>query len=306
MEKIALRVKEEDQGQRIDAFLSKAQGIRSRSLAQKLIANGSVLVNGALVSKNYSVKAGDEIIVTYFSDGAAPLCESLIELNIKYEDDQLMVISKPAGLTVHPTNDYKEETLVGGLQSQKKSLSKIGAPLRPGVVHRLDKDTSGLIIIAKNDAAHLLLAEAIKDRQVKRSYLTLVLGSLEVDRGRIEAPIGRSLRDRKKMSVTGGNLKDAASNFLVIERFSKHTLLKVDLDTGRTHQIRVHMRFIGHPVVGDKKYGSGSKDQNLGLERQFLHASRLEFNHPLTGKRIIVEDDLPKDLADALSLAEDG
>lgn len=290
-----------DEAKRIDIFLAEDERIRSRAQAQRLILLGQVSINGRLAQKNMLIKVGDEVIAHLGDPNDSKLAATDIKLSIKYEDDNLMVISKQAGLTTHPTTSRETDTLINALIFSGKRLANVGGPLRPGIVHRLDKETSGLLVIAKDDKTFDLLVKAIKERKIKRSYLALVHGQIDTASGKIDAPIGRSSTDRKKMSVTGINSKDAISYFEVIDHFDQYTLLKVDLNTGRTHQIRVHMKYIGHPIVGDKQYGTGSEEANLYLGRQFLHAYRLEFDHPISGQRLIIEDDLPTDLKETIS-----
>lgn len=300
-ERICFVVKQEDKGERVDALLSRDERVMSRSHAQRLINDGLVTINDKIAQKNTKLKLGDVVSVSPEKAGEDEPVPTEIELNVKYEDDHLMVISKQAGLVVHPTGPKEKETLINALIHQSKKLSDIGRPLRPGIVHRLDKDTSGLMIIAKDDSTHTELVKALKERQIKRSYIALVHGEIETAAGKIDAPIGRSVQSRKRMSVTGTHSKEAVTNFEVIEKLKDHTLLLVVLETGRTHQIRVHMRYIGQPIVGDMEYGVGSNKRNLGLKRQFLHASKLEFDHPVTGERMMIQDDLPDDLKEALS-----
>jgi len=284
-------------GERLDSFLSKACGL-TRSAVQKLIEDGNVLRFDTPVKKNYRVSEGDIFEIEMPEPAETGIRPSEIPLDIVYEDDDLIVINKPRGMVVHPAAGHTDDTMVNALLSHcGDSLSGINGEIRPGIVHRLDKDTSGLIIAAKNDRAHLSLAKQIKAHTVKRIYEAIVRGGFKEDRGRIEAPIGRNLADRKKMAVTDRGSRPAATNWEVITRYygspstPSYTHIRCILETGRTHQIRVHMAHIGHPVAGDPLYGGG-KDE-FGLGGQCLHAKQIEFDHPATGERIRLETDLP-------------
>lgn len=289
-----------DGGKRLDIFLAKEPHIPSRSFAQNLIKKGLVLVNGKKNTKHYHLKAGDEVAVTIpVTEKKTPTAEE-IPLDIVYEDEDIMVISKPAGLVVHPATGHPSGTLVNAILAHYPSIAEAGAEDRPGIVHRLDKDTSGLIVVAKTDAAHLSLARQIKEREVKRTYLALVQGCFDKSKGIIEAPIGRSVRDRKKMAVMERKAREATTRFEVKEEFDDYSLLEVELETGRTHQIRVHFSFADHPVVGDPQYGYRKRAHQLGLKRQFLHAHRLELIHPHTGRKRTFKSPLPPDLKEVL------
>lgn len=285
----------EDAGERLDLFLSKRSDIPSRSFAQHLISRDLVCVDGRVVGKNYHLKKGEIVSFKIPPPEEISLVPEDIPLDILYEDDDVIVLSKPAGMVVHPAHGHATGTLVNAILAHTQRLSQIGG-VRRGIVHRLDKNTSGLLVVAKNDEAHLNLARQLKRREVKRSYLVLVHGDFDVDFGTIEAYIGRSPVFRKKMTVISRAGKKAITHFWVRERFKGYALLKVDLETGRTHQIRVHMSFIKHPVVGDPQYGRRRADRELGLKRQFLHAFRLQFTHPHTGEEMGFEDKLPEDL----------
>ncbi len=296
----SLVVEPEDSGQRIDVLLSKNPEITSRSFAQNLIEKGLVLIDGKEVGKNYRLKAGQMIDVAIPPPEPTEVKPESIPLDIKYEDDDLIVLSKPAGMVVHPTYGHATGTLVNALLAHTPELSGIGGVVRPGIIHRLDKDTSGLMIVAKNDFSHQALSQELKDRKIKRTYLTLVHGRFKEKEGTVNAPIGRSPKFRQKMVVMGTAAREAVSRYHVLAVYDDYSLVSVSLETGRTHQIRVHMKYINHPVVGDQLYGFGKSKRDLGLDRQFLHAYKLEFTHPKTGKKMVFEDKLPPDLQKAL------
>jgi len=265
---------------------------------QQLIDEGYILVNGRKAKASYQVRVGDEISVTIPDPQPLEVVAEEIPLNIIYEDKDLAVINKPAGMTVHPAPGHSRGTLVNALLARCHDLSGIGGYLRPGIVHRLDKDTSGLMLVAKNDLAHLRLAKAIKQRKVKRIYMGLVHGVPSPRQGCIDAPIGRHPVRRKEMTVTPINSRPAITNYKVIEEFSGYSLIEARLETGRTHQIRVHMAYIGHPIVGDPVYGR--RKGNLGLRTQALHAARLVFSHPTTGEIMDFQAPLPTAFKEAL------
>lgn len=270
-----------ESGIRLDKALADLTEL-SRSQANEAIKNGNILVNGKAVKAKYSVKEGD--LVTY----DLPEPEVLeyeaedIQLDIVYEDDDVAVVNKPQGMVVHPSVGHTSGTLVNALMYHIHDLSSINGVVRPGIVHRIDKDTSGLLMIAKNDRAHQALAEELKDKKSLRKYLAIVHGNISNDRGVIEAPIGRSEKDRKKQAVMAKG-KPAVTHFKVLERFGNYTLVELTLETGRTHQIRVHMAYIGHPVAGDPLYGPRKTLKGNG---QFLHAQTLGFTHPTTGESL--------------------
>lgn len=293
-----LVVDEEDTGMRLDVYLAHATTDISRSRVQHLIAAGRVLVNDHPARASYRVRAGDEIRV-HLPPAEIPAVEpEPIPLDVVYEDKDLLVVNKPRGMVVHPGAGHYRGTLVNALLFRCRDLSGINGVLRPGIVHRLDKDTSGLLVVAKNDGAHLSLAAQLKEREMTREYIALVYGVVKEDAGTVSAPIGRHPRDRKKMAV---NLKgrEAVTHFTVAARFGKYTLLRLHLDTGRTHQVRVHLAHIGHPVVGDPKYGPARS--HLGLEGQFLHAGVLGFTHPVSGESLRFEAPLPPELEAVLT-----
>lgn len=297
---VSLTVNAEEAAERLDVYLSRQVKL-SRARIQKLIEDGHVKVNSAIAVKSKSLVEGDtvEIIIPPVSQPAAGPED--IPLKVIFEDANLLVLSKPAGLVVHPAPGHQSGTLVNALLARNEGLSVIGGVERPGIVHRLDKDTSGLMVVAKTDAAHHGLTRAWQDRKIKKTYITLVRGEIKEDKGKIEAPVGRHPRNRKKMSVTGAGAREAVTRWQVLERFKGFTLLLIEPETGRTHQIRVHMAHIGHPVVADLVYGRDSAvAARLGLKRQFLHAAGLSFKHPVTGADLSFKDDLPDDLREAL------
>lgn len=262
--------------ERLDVWLTGHTDL-SRSQVKQFIDEGLVLVNGTTVKAGYKLKAGDQVDISIPEPQEVDVLADNIPLDIVYEDDVLAVINKPKGLTVHPAAGNWNGTLVNALLHRFQHLSRLGGPLRPGIVHRLDKDTSGLMLVAKTDDAHLFLAEQLKEHHIQRWYLALVHGNLKHDTGTIEAPIGRHPKDRKRMAVVDGG-REAVTHFTVQERFLRHTLVECRLETGRTHQIRVHFSAIHHPIVGDPVYGS--RGEQLGATSQMLHAYYLGFTHP--------------------------
>ena len=283
-----LKINEEQAGKRLDAALSEMMN-ETRSTIQSWIKDGRVWQNGTLAKASTKVKAGDEITTEAPEVKALELTPVNLNLDIVYEDSDLLVINKPKGLTVHPSGTSDEVTLVHGLLYQVKDLGAFDDTIRPGIVHRLDKDTSGLLVVAKNKPALLKLQADLKERLVKREYYALVEGRIDPDKGMIEAPIGRHPTKRQSMSVIAGG-KDAITHFEVVKRYLEMTLVKCQLETGRTHQIRVHFHHIGHPVYNDPKY-SGKKGEKDG---QFLHAFRLSFLHPKTQAPLQFEIPLPE------------
>ena len=278
-------------GERLDAFLARGSGM-TRSAAQRLIEQGRVSVNGKPGRKNDRLNPGDRVEYTVPQAKPVDIPARDIPLDIVYEDEDVMVINKPKGLVVHPAAGHQEDTLVNGLLYAKGgSLSGINGELRPGIVHRIDKDTSGLLAVAKNDLAHTMLASQLKDHTMARTYDAIVRGSFREDTGTVDAPIGRHPTDRKKMCVTARNSKPAVTHYEVVERFRGYTHIRCHLETGRTHQIRVHMAYIGHPLLGDTVYGHKSKE--LGQDSQCLHASALCFRHPRDGRPVMVFAPLP-------------
>ena len=279
-------------GERLDAFLARAVPELTRSAAQKLIEEGNVLRGGKKAKKNDKLNAGDEITVTIPEPKEVDIQAKEIPLDIVYEDDDVVVINKPKGLVVHPAAGHQDDTLVNGLlYAMGESLSGINGELRPGIVHRIDKDTSGLLAVAKNDLAHTVLASQLKDHSMHRVYDAIVVGSFREDSGTVDAPIGRHPSDRKKMCVTARNSKEAVTHWEVVKRYRGYTHIRCKLETGRTHQIRVHMAHIGHPILGDMVYGH--KKAELGQTSQCLHAGQLCFAHPRDGRPVLVFAELP-------------
>jgi 23S rRNA pseudouridine1911/1915/1917 synthase len=294
--RLLFRVPEAEAGARLDRVVAARPELDSRALAEKLISTGAVLVDGERRAKSYRLVGGEEISVEV--PEAQSLEAEAMGIPVVWEDEHLLVVDKPAGLVVHPAGSTRTGTLVHGLLA----LGAEGGDDddRPGIVHRLDRDTSGLLVVARSAEAHELLQELIRSRELERIYAALVRGAPKSASGRIEAPIGRDRRDRSRHSLDTTTPRDAVTWFEVVETTRDHALLDVRLETGRTHQIRVHLEAIGLPVSGDPIYGVAG---DLGLERQFLHAKRLRFTHPLSGVEIDVGSELPPDLAAALELA---
>ena len=280
-------------GERIDKFLCANITTLTRSAVQKVIDSGTVTVGGIAVTKNYKVRVGDKIAVQMPQNRELDVEPQNIPLDIRYEDDDLLVVNKPKGMVVHPAPGNPDGTLVNALLYHcKGSLSGINGVIRPGIVHRIDKDTSGLLIVAKTDFAHLSLAEQIAAHSFSREYQTVVYGRMNTESGTIDAPIGRHPTDRKKMAVTQKNSKHAVTHFFVETQYRDFTHLRVQLETGRTHQIRVHMAYIGHPVAGDPVYGPKKVITSLG--GQCLHAGHIGFKHPRTRQKIEIDSELPE------------
>lgn len=285
-------VNENDKGKRLDIYIAENFNELSRTMIKKLIESNNILVNDKSEKVSYKVQANNNISIDVPEAKETKLKAQEIPLDIIYEDSDIIVVNKPKGMVVHPANGNPDGTLVNAILSIcKNSLSGIGGELRPGIVHRLDKDTSGLIIVAKNDKAHINMSEQIKERNVKKTYIALVRGNVPEEEATINMPIGRSTKDRKKMAVTK-NGKQAITHFKVLKRYSKYTLLEIKIETGRTHQIRVHMAEIGYPVVGDAVYSNGKNE--FGIEGQMLHAYKLEFMHPITNKHMELTAPLPQ------------
>lgn len=291
-EKIVLTVDENSVGDRIDRYISENVADMTRSGVQKIIDSGLVLVNSVVIGKNYKLRQGDAITITKPDPVTLEVVAENIPLDIRYEDSDLLVVNKPKGMVVHPAAGNYGGTLVNALMYHcGDSLSGINGVIRPGIVHRIDKDTSGLLIVAKSDLAHIHLAEQIKEHSFTREYQCMVYGGFKQDDGMIDAPIGRHPTDRKKMAVTEKNSRYAVTHYTVERRYQGFTHLKVRLETGRTHQIRVHMAYIGHPVAGDPVYGP--KNVITRLNGQCLHAGLIGFIHPRTGEYIEIRSELP-------------
>lgn len=289
---------EEEAGERIDKLIAEQLPEYSRSQVQGLIEQELVLVNGNKTKANYKVKKGDVISVTSPEPEETELVAENIPLEILYEDSDVVVVNKPRGMVVHPAAGHRTGTLVNALLYHCKDLSGINGEVRPGIVHRIDKDTSGLLMVAKNDLAHRHLSAQLKEHTVTRKYLAVVYGVLEHDLGTIDAPIGRHPVHRQQMAVLRDGGREAVTHFQVIERLEKHTVAELKLETGRTHQIRVHMDFIGHPLVGDPKYGSQKRNNRYAsvIEGQALHAQVLGFVHPRTEEYLEFSTEMPAEM----------
>ena len=289
MARLEIKVNEEDKGLRIDSFMANSSDL-SRSQIQKLIEEGRVLVNNETTVSRYKVNPGDFITAEYLEQTPTDIKPKDIALDIVYEDEDLIVINKPKGLVVHPAAGNYDNTLVNALLYHCKELSDINGYYRPGIVHRIDKDTSGLLVCAKNNAAHAALSAQLQDKTCFRKYYAIVNGIIDNNEGIINAPIGRSSKDRQKMEVTDKNSKEAITEFKVLQRLSSTCLVECELKTGRTHQIRVHMAFIKHPVLNDPKYSKKTIDET----GQYLHAYYLSFIHPKTNERMEFVTDMPE------------
>ena len=280
-------------GERLDAFVARICPDLTRSAAQRLIEEGAVTRNGKNAKKNDKLNIGDEITVTIPEPREVDIVAKEMPLDIVYEDEDVLVINKPKGLVVHPAAGHQDDTLVNGLlYAMGDDLSGINGELRPGIVHRIDKDTSGLLAVAKNDLAHTMLASQLKDHSMYRMYDAIVCGSFRENSGTVDAPIGRHPSDRKKMCVIARNSKEAVTHWEVVKRYRGYTHIRCKLETGRTHQIRVHMAHIGHPLLGDVVYGH--KKPELGQDSQCLHAGALCFAHPRDGHPVMVFAELPE------------
>ena len=291
-------VKSEDAGKRLDAYVAAQNEKITRTAAQRLIEEEHILVNEKKQKVSYKIAEGDKITVQEVKPKEIELKAQNIPIEIIYEDKDIIVVNKPKGMVVHPANGNPDGTLVNAIMAIcKDSLSGIGGEIRPGIVHRIDKDTSGLLIVAKNDEAHVNLSNQLKKHEIKKTYIALVRGQVKENEATINMPIGRSTTDRKKMAVTK-NGKNAITHIKVLKRNSKYTLLQVNIETGRTHQIRVHLAQIGYPIIGDSVYSNGKNE--FGIEGQCLHAQILEFKHPITGKKMKLEAPLPKYFEDVI------
>ena len=292
MNEIILLCEKSDSGVRIDKIISEKSDFVSRSYAAKLIDEGAVTVNGKVVKSSYKAEEGDEIRIILPEAKKLEIKAQDIPLDIVYEDEYLLCINKPVDMVVHPSAGHEDGTLVNALMSHcGENLSTINGVMRPGIVHRIDRDTTGLLVVAKGDAAHENLSEQLKARTLKRRYFAIVHNNITEDNGTVNAPMGRSPQDRKKMAIVKDG-REAVTHFEVLERFGKYTLVACDLDTGRTHQIRVHMKHIGHPLLGDKTYGI--KKEEFILPGQMLHAGKIGFNHPATGEYMEFSVPLPE------------
>ena len=291
MEKVVIKVTE-NETKRLDIYISEAYKMLSRTAIKRLLEEEKIHVNGKVEKSSYKVKNGDNIEIEIPDAKETKLEAQNIPVPVIYEDKDIIVVNKPKGMVVHPANGNPDGTLVNAILAMcKGSLSGIGGEIRPGIVHRLDKDTSGLLIVAKNDEAHIKMSKQIQDRKVEKRYIALVRGNVPDNEATIDMPIARSKVDRKKMAVDK-NGKEAVTHFKVLKRYGNYTLLEIKIDTGRTHQIRVHMSYIGYPVVGDSVYSSGKNE--FGVEGQMLHARYLKFKHPKTGKELNLEAPLPE------------
>lgn len=296
------KIGEENVNYRIDKLIPILNKDVTRAMAQKLLEDGKILVDGKNVKSSYKVKLDDEVSIEIPEAKETEIIEEDIPLDVLYEDEYIIAVNKPKGMVVHPANGNYTGTLVNALLYRcKNSLSGIGGEIRPGIVHRLDKDTSGVIIVAKCDKAHLNLSEQIKNHEVKKTYIALVRGIVQNDEATIDMPIARSKKDRKKMDIDK-NGKNAITHFKVLKRFDGYTLLKVNIETGRTHQIRVHLMRVGYPIVGDTVYSNGKNPFNV--TGQMLHAKIIEFKHPITGENMKIEAPLPKYFEDIIEELE--
>lgn len=300
MEKIV--VEDNNLKKRLDTYIVDKIKELSRTTVKRLIDEEKILVNDKKQKSSYRPEKGDCISIDIPEAHEIDLEAQNIPVPVIYEDNDIIVVNKPKGMVVHPANGNPDGTLVNAILAMcKDSLSGIGGEIRPGIVHRLDKDTSGLLIVAKNDEAHIKMSKQIQDRQVTKKYIALVKGVISENEATIDLPIGRSTKDRKKMAVDAKG-KNAITHFKVLKRYNNYTLLELKIDTGRTHQIRVHMSYIGHPVVGDSVYSNGKNE--FGVEGQMLHARYLEFKHPITGEELKLEAPIPNYFEDVLQRLE--
>jgi 23S rRNA pseudouridine1911/1915/1917 synthase len=294
MNNIEFKVEQNQVNERIDKVIASINNEWSRSQAQNWIKEGHVSVNGKQIKSNYKCSDGDHIIILIPALEELDVVPEEMDLDIYYEDSDVIVVNKPKGMVVHPAPGHASGTLVNGLMAHCRDLSGINGVLRPGIVHRIDKDTSGLLMVAKNDVAHESLVNQLVLKTVTRKYQAIVHGTIPHDHGTIDAPIGRDKRERQSMAVTDENSKVAVTHFNVLDRFNNYTFVECQLETGRTHQIRVHMKYIGYPLVGDPKYGP---KKTLEIGGQALHAGLLGFNHPRTDEYIEFEAPLPEDFS---------
>jgi len=299
-DRIEWSVSEDEAGERIDKVVADSIEDASRTAVQLWIKQGHVTVNGKTVKANYRTELGDEVKVDIPEPETIDVEPEQIPLDVVFEDPDVIVINKPRGMVVHPAPGHMTGTLVHALLYHCKDLSGINGVMRPGIVHRIDKDTSGLLMIAKSDRAHASLSAQLKDHSITRKYMAIVHGRVEHLQGTVDAPIGRDPKDRKMFTVTDRNSKHAVTHFAVVEHIGDFTLLELALETGRTHQIRVHMKFIGHPLVGDPMYGR-EKDRSRYLDGQALHAGVLGFVHPVSGDELEFEAPIPEDMLQLLT-----
>lgn len=292
METINIEVSESDRDKRLDVFLSEKVEGYSRTYLKKLIEDGLVMVCRKTKKANYKLSIDDEVLITLPDPVSLEVKAENIDIEVIYEDKDLIIVNKPQGMVVHPAHGNYSGTLVNGLLNRCDGLSGINGVLRPGIVHRIDKDTSGVIVVAKTNEAHMDLSNQLKEHSINRKYIALVEGRLKQDRGTVDAPIGRDPKDRKKMAVVSKNSKNAVTHYKVLELFESNTLIEASLETGRTHQIRVHMAYLGHPVVGDTVYGY--KRQKVYQKGQLLHAGLLGFIHPRTKEYMEFTAPLPE------------
>lgn len=292
-------VTENEKGKRLDAYIATKNENITRTSAQRMIEEGNILVNGEKQKVAYKINTDDVVTVVSEEIKEVSIEAEDIPIDVIYEDKDIIVVNKPKGMVVHPANGNYNGTLVNAIMGMcKETLSGIGGELRPGIVHRLDKDTSGLLIIAKNDKAHVKMSDQIKNHEVKKTYIALVRGVIKENEATIDMPIGRSTSDRKKMAVNKDG-KNAITHIKVLKRYDKYTLLQVNIETGRTHQIRVHLSYIGYPIIGDTTYSNGKNE--FGVVGQCLHAKSLEFKHPITGKEMKLEAPLPEYFQDIIN-----
>ena len=297
MKKFSLTAGAGDNKKRLDRFLAERLSEEfSRSFIQKMIAKGCATLNGRQAAKKEALKEGDSVEFTVLPPEESDIRPEKISVNIVYEDEHLIVVDKPAGMVVHPAAGNFSGTLLNALLGHAKELSAVGGKLRPGIVHRIDKDTSGLLLVAKNDHAHHWLSDQFKDRTIKRRYVAFVRGVVELDNGTVDMPIGRHKADRQRMAVGFLESKQAVTHYKVLKRFGDYTMLELRLETGRTHQIRAHMEYLGHPLLGDRKYGKARGR----IDRQALHAATIGFIHPATKKFMEFTSELPPDMKELL------
>jgi len=299
-EVFTFKVSEEDAGERIDRFLKSKLDNLSRSRIQSLVEEGLILVNGSPTKQSYKVKPSDEVLVQIPEEKELELVPKDVPFEVIYEDDYIAVINKPSGLVVHPAHSHKDDTLVHGLLKRLKNLSGIGGKIRPGIVHRLDKDTSGIMLIAKNDRAHNFLVEGFKKKEINKTYVAVVYKPFEKPEGVVRTFIGRHPRHRKKMAVVSSG-KEAITKFKVVENLYKSAFLELSPVTGRTHQLRVHMSFLGHPILGDPVYG-GLKPDLPRAKRLMLHAWKITFFHPATKEKMEFSTPIPEEIKDYVEL----